>query len=620
MLNADSAEATAGHDMRVEHHIPPLNRLGLPSAAANHIESNGHQPFQPHGPGNAVDAAAMTQAGQGLHVERCNQQQQHQQQQQQQDALSVAFATAPDMPDEVVPTLNRRLKAAADQLSSEALTPVMVPHAQARIQSQHDTTATTPSVVVVKDTPQSAAAATPWSRVKDTPSNSEVTPLQRGSLPHGLWLGLDQPSASRPPLSAPVQSSSIQAASSALQQRHLSDAVASGVHQLYPRGRPQEQLDASPPELTLRLSLSDGSSTKSNKAGQPSPSRGAQPAQQHVTPPMQPNLTARTHSRVPVESVPAGSKSAAWNDSPRVLLPPQQKSLQAREPALRLQAGGEPQNQQHGQQHPAAATDSCCHNHAAFHSPLPSAASAAVAPTLATAAAVVPSTVATAAAAGATSTLDTAAAVAPTLADASYPVSQMVSLQFDARGRMQQLPQEHNPDHGHVINAGTEHLASHINKRHSGQDGSSSEADGRGGSPSADKPADQPYDDDTTLQSPEPDYESPHGASGDHSALAGSDSDRGSPDDPDPDNSDGPSATAELVPHRYKQPAPTQVSPACQASIVCHQAALSTISNQQTQHSSEAAVCCLKLKHTAGMKSQRPLSLCIQTSHKEITQ
>ena len=583
--------------MHVKHHSPLVNRLVLPSTeTADCIESNKRQPelFQPHGNAGAV-GVAMTQAGGGTHVKMCSQQQR----QQQQESLPVASGTncPPDMPDDVVPNFSRIFKPAADELSSEALTPVMIPHAQARIQAQHDTTATTPSVAVVKDTPQSAAAATPWSCVKDTPSNSEVTPLQRGSLPHGLWLGLGQTSSSRPPLSVPVQSS-IHSASCAQQRLQVSDAV--GGDHLYPGGRPQEQLDASPPapELTLRLSLSDGSSTKSNKAGPPSPSRGGQPAQQHATPPMQPNLTATTYTKVHVElvPVPVGSKSAAQSDSLRVSLP-RQRSLQASQATDGLPAGGQLQKQQlRGQQYPAPATNSCCQGQAAtLDNPLSPTSVAATAAAAAAAAERAPNLA--------------TAAVASTLAGASQP-NQTGFLQFNACGRMQQLPQERDPDQDRVMNDNIEHIVSHISEgQNPGKGGSSSEAGGHGDPPSADQQADHPRDGDHTLHPSESDHRSPYGTSSDPSVSTDSDPNGGAPDDPDPGSNDGPSATPELVPYRYKQRAPTQVSPACQASIICNQAASSTARIPQTQHgSAQGRSCCAVLlshvKHSAVNKSQ----------------
>lgn len=505
---------------------------------------------QPYNPDTSIDAVPTASGGQRLDVEVCH---------QQQDALPGTSATKclADVPDELVPSFSRRVRPAADELSSEALTPVMVPHAQARIQAQHDTT-TTPSVAVVKDTPQSAAAATPWSHVKDTPSNSEVTPLQRGCLPHGFWLGLDQPSSSKPPKSAPVQSSS-QAVNSALQQQHVSDAAAAaGGDRLYPGGRPQGQFDASPPapELTLRLSLSDGSSTKSNKAGQPTPSRGAHPLpHQHATPPMQPRVTAPPHPNVP----PAAAQGAAWGGLP------QQHSLHVSRAGHTFQAGRQFQYQQPPGQplqlhHPAAAIDSCCqHQVTGRDNPSPSLAApaAAVAPTLAP-----------------------AAAVAPTLAGDSHPVSPRVASRFGAQGRMPQLPHEHDLAHGHVMDAVAEHDSSAVSEAQgSGRGGGNSGAAGCGDLSSADQ----------------------HGASGDAPALAGSDPGGDAPDDPDPgsDSPDDPdpvgdalddpdpdgdapddpdpdsSPAAELVPHRFKQCAPTQVTHACYSCTLHGQAAVS---------------------------------------------
>lgn len=595
------------------HHSPPLNRPQLPSKPGVPVQprSDTHPSEFPqlHGPDSAINPAPTATGGQRLDVEISNHQQ------QQQDALPETSAAdyPADVPGELVPSFSRRLRPAPDDLSSQALTPVMVPHAQARIQAQHDTTTTTPSAAIVKDTPQSAAAATPWSRVKDTPSNSEVTPLQRGCLPHGFWLGLDQPFSSKLPLSAPVQSS-MRAASSTLQQQHVSDAAAAaGGDRLYPGGRPQEQFHASPPapELTLRLSLSDGSSTKSNKAGQPTPSRGVHhPLQQHATPPMQPRLTIPPHPQVS----PAAAKGAAWSEVP------QQHSLHASQAGHTFQAGGQLQDQQPlgqqppGQQlwlpHPAVATDSSCQSQAPAGDnppPLLAAPVAAMAPTSAP-----------------------AAAVAPTLADSSHPVSPRVSSRSGAQGRLQQPPHEHAPTHGHVMDADAEHEFSAVSGAEgSGRGGSNSEAAGCDDPSSADQHVDQPNDD-VPIHSPEPDHDSLHGASGDGPAPAGSDPegdapddpdskgdapddpdpngaspddpdpDRDTPDDPDPDPGDpdlDSSEAAELVPHRYKQRAPTQVTHACRSCILHGQAAVSSKVNGTDQsaarYSTGAALHCL---------------------------
>ena len=154
-----------------------------------------------------------------------------------------------------MPTFSTRLNA-AETPAGEALTPVMMPYAHARIQAQHGGT---PSVAVVKDTPQSAVAIASWTSVKDTPAAT--------SVPHTFWLGFDQqPAANRP---------SVSGAQAAIRMPQAGLATPSAASQ---PNLPQSQLvveqhqpTPSVPELTLRLSLSDVSSTKSVKAGQPSP-------------------------------------------------------------------------------------------------------------------------------------------------------------------------------------------------------------------------------------------------------------------------------------------------------------------------------------------------------------
>ena len=543
--HAASAEAAPDHDRHVEQHNQPLARV--PSAGAvGHLGSDGQKPerVQPHGRSSASDPAAQTQAG-GLNVDMTSPQ-------HQQEALLpvAAGATYPaDMPDEVAPSFSTRPRASADEFSTEALTPLMVPHAQARIQAQHDTTS--PWLAVVKDTPQSAAA-TPWSRVKDTPS-SEVTPLQRGVLPHGLWLGLHQPSASKAP-SMPVQSS-VQTTNPALQQRHVSGAVTSGLDQLHPHGRSQEQFHASPPapELTLRLSLSDGSSTKSNKAGQPSPSRGGWVPQPHTTP-LPTHLAPRLQPEPPLETVPAVSNSAAHGELSCVLLPAQ-TSLQASQPALSPLPEGQLQDAQLQLHHPAAATNSCCQYQAATcGTSAPSAAAATAAAAVATA--VAPALAAAVAEAAAATVEPTLAAA--TLTDGTHPVTEGGHLPLDARGGMEEPPRELAADQDLFTNA--EPITSHIVQgQHSRNEASTGEAAGYADPGSADHQADHAHGGNDPPESG-------------HAASADSGPDGDTPDDPDPDSNEGPSVADEVVPHRYKHRAPTQVSHARQSCILCSQA------------------------------------------------
>ena len=194
-------------------------------------------------------------------------------------ALTVAETPAPvhnpHIPDQEVhsmPTFSNRLNAAGTPSAGEALTPVMMPHAQAHIQAQHGAT---PSLLVVKDTPQSAAVVTPRTSVKDTPRDQTMV-LHR-LLPPRFSLQSDQ--AATPYITPLPFGAGSSPAGSVPPARHSSPGPAcihdaSHLSQLsHPRALQLQCQEVLPvPELTLRLSLSDGSSTRSAKAGQTSPS------------------------------------------------------------------------------------------------------------------------------------------------------------------------------------------------------------------------------------------------------------------------------------------------------------------------------------------------------------
>ena len=192
-----------------------------------------------------------------------------------------------------MPTFSTTLNAAGSASAGEALTPVMMPHAQARIQAQHGAT---PPVSVVKDTPQSAAAATPRSHVRDTPR--QQTPLMQSVLPNRSSLPSHNAAAA---YSTPLPSAGVQSARAIVPSAQHGgpghfEQVADRQSRLSQPQAAQTQLqEALPvPELTLRLSLSDDSSTRSAKAGQTSPSTDPRPPHTqtssqlgHVTAPLQ---------------------------------------------------------------------------------------------------------------------------------------------------------------------------------------------------------------------------------------------------------------------------------------------------------------------------------------------
>ena len=208
---------------------------------------------------------------------------------QQHDLQQIVGMTVADtpMPDQSchashrqepyhMPTFSTTLNAAGSPSAGEALTPVMVPHAQARIQAQHGAT---PPVSVVKDTPQSAAAATPLSHVRDTPR--QQTPLMQSVLPHRPSLLSHNAAAA---YSTPMPLAGMQSARavvpSAQQGRpgHFEQVADRQSRLSQPQAAQTQLQEALPvPELTLRLSFSDDSSTRSAKAGQTSPSTEPRP-------------------------------------------------------------------------------------------------------------------------------------------------------------------------------------------------------------------------------------------------------------------------------------------------------------------------------------------------------
>lgn len=569
---AASMEAAPVHHPHMEPPNPPPDRPL--STWPSDLLPEGPKPqlIPAHGPGNTVKPAAMTQAPRGVNVDISNQ--------QHQPPVAATARGPADMPDQAVPSFSTLHRPAADEWSSEALTPVMVPHAWGRIQAQqHDPPSF--SLAAVKDTPQSASAATPWSRVKDTPS--EATPLHRGLLPPGLWLGLDQPSASKP-LSVPVQSSAHNT-SQALQQRHVANGAGAaplGVDRVYPLGRSHDQFHASPPapELTLRLSLSDGSSTKSNKAGQPSPSRGAPPPQQLATP-LPTHSATRLLPKVLPNTVPAVSKSPAHSDSLSELLPPQQR-LHASQLALAPAAVEQLNNPQLQWHHPAAATKSAP-GQAANQDDIQSSAAAA-----------------------ATAALPVA--VAARLAEPHPIVSEDGGLQLVSLGSAEGPPQQLAIVQGHVMHV--EPAAIHLDEGHNCRNRAKS---GEGaGHVDAAQQAHDPHDGGAGVpyHSPESDRETPPEASTDHAAMHGSEPDGDPPDDPDPDStgSDDPAAADELVPHRYKQRAPTQVTVLSASHAYsaarwhCQQRHLVGLSTELVRTAQKALSCVTPKQHKAAYK------------------
>ena len=182
-----------------------------------------------------------------------------------------------------MPTFSNKLKAAGTPSAAEALTPVMMPHAQAHIQAQHGAT---PSLLVVKDTPQSAAVVTPRTSVKDTPRDQTMVPHRL--LPPRFSLQSDQ--AATPYITPLPFGAGSSTAGSVPPATHSSPGPASIHDADRPSQLSQPQALQLPcqeglpvPELTLRLSLSDGSSTRSAKAGQTSPSTDPRPPHTHTS-------------------------------------------------------------------------------------------------------------------------------------------------------------------------------------------------------------------------------------------------------------------------------------------------------------------------------------------------
>jgi len=205
-------------------------------------------------------------------------------------ALTVAETPAPGqnphIPDQELhhmPTFSNRLNAAGTPSAAEALTPVVMPHAQAHIQAQHGAT---PSLLVVNDTPQSAAVVTPGTSVKDTPRDQTMLPHRL--LPPRFSLQSDQ--AATPYITPLLFGAGSRTAGSVPPAAHSSPGPASVHDADHPSQLSQPQAlqlqcqEVLPvPELTLRLSLSDGTSTRSTKAGQASPSTDPWPPHTHTS-------------------------------------------------------------------------------------------------------------------------------------------------------------------------------------------------------------------------------------------------------------------------------------------------------------------------------------------------
>ncbi len=240
-------------------------------------------------------------------------------------ALTVAETPAPGqnshIPDQELhhmPTFSNRLNASGTPSAAEALTPVMMPRAQAHIQAQHGAT---PSLLVIKDTPQSAAVVTPRTSVKDTPRDQTMLPHRL--LPPRFSLQSDQ--AATPyitPLPFGAGSSTAGSEPPAMHSspgsasRHDADHSSQLSQPQALHLQCQEVLPV--PELTLRLSLSDGSLTRSAKAGQISPGTDPRPSHTHassqlghVTASLQLPTSQRVNAHDPSQSaaIPSEGKS-----------------------------------------------------------------------------------------------------------------------------------------------------------------------------------------------------------------------------------------------------------------------------------------------------------------------
>lgn len=471
------------------------------------------------------DAAAAVVPGPDQVNDAIGNSQQEQQQESATAADPASIAHAPDQATGGVASFSTGHKLAGSHFSDEALTPVLVPHAHARIQVQHEAT---PSLAVVRDTPQSALAVTPWSRVRDTP-RSAATPLQRVLPPQGLWLGLDQPSASKPP-SVPLQSS-VHTTSSTLQLPHKTNTTDSRADQLQRHRASHEQLHATPtaPELTLRLSLSDGSSTKSNKAAQPSPQGGSQPAHQ------QPSPTHALGQARQLPALPVGTAPAHRTVLEQTGQPPAASSLlqlspahqPAKDPAQNRATQAQPQ------QHDPNAAASSPHERILFREHAAKSASA----------------------------ISACAADLPQSADPAHETdTQGDAAQGSPDGLMQESTGapasecNHNHDQDHA-QAEPGPVANNKNEALGGK------AAGHTDLQSADLGSDQQHgDDNDALMHP---TISNHGEANKAEAVDTASDDASSddkaPDYPHPDCSPASSASRDLVCHRYKQRAPTQV-------------------------------------------------------------
>ena len=175
------------------------------------------------------------------------------------EGVSIADTPRPPQPVSLQGTLPdfSSSKGIADIAAANALTPVLMPHAQAHIQAQHGHTAS-----VIKDTPQSASIAGAWSTIKDTPAFS----LPRPSF------SLNKSAAAH----TPAMPSAIGMQSLSQSVGHAINAAAAQLGASQPQPTvcsPQEHhtATAAVPELTLRLSLSDDSPQGAAQADQLTP-------------------------------------------------------------------------------------------------------------------------------------------------------------------------------------------------------------------------------------------------------------------------------------------------------------------------------------------------------------
>ena len=521
---ATAAATSVPNGQTLEQQFPmvlsPANAV-VPNAASSRLERKAD--LQMHDV-NAAAAAVLGSDQVDVQVGNPPQTQQGSATAATQNPASTAHM--PDQATEGMPSFSSVHMLAGSHLDDEALDPILVPHAHAHIQAHEGT----PSLAVVRDTPQSAAVATPWSHVRDTPGSEA---LQRVLPSPGLWLGLDQPSASKPP-SVPLQSRA-HTTSNALQLPH--QLAFSGADQLQPGRACQEQLDATPtaPELTLRLSLSDGSSTKSDKAG---PHRNAQHAHQQASP-THALLQARQLPTLPVNTALAHSTVCAQTWPPLAAILPQQ-AYPASQPAVNPERESNT-NADEPQQDGPTTTEPCVQ-----------------AP---------PQTDAAKSGNNKVPAMAAAMAAATAVADSFHPAN--AASETSTKGGTAQGSPPGDMQEASEASAGR-HSHGHAQadpKADAGQTARTEvfggEAAGHADLPSADQDSDQQHGDEHASMHPaDSDHAEADKETGNDTASDVASSDDQASDDPDPDSSPASSASHELVSHRFKKRAPTQVTSA----------------------------------------------------------